>query len=70
MLFLRGAQIPGATSPWRIHFVRRGLMSVGPHYGTSFELSFWHPELASRFLENLCTPVMANKNVKLILNHW
>jgi hypothetical protein len=72
ILFPRFAQIPGARSPWRINSVRWRLISVGPQYGTWFKLSFWAPEFAARFLENLCTPVMANKNVKIncVVDRW
>ena len=40
----RGAQIPGAKSPWRLHFVRWCLIFVDPQYGTCFMSPFWRLE--------------------------
>lgn len=47
MLCVSGAQILGARSPWRLHFVRWRQIFLGPQYeyGTCFMSPFWCLEL-------------------------
>ena len=37
--------MPGARSPWRLHFIRWRLIHVGPQRGTCFISPFWSPEI-------------------------
>jgi hypothetical protein len=45
----RGAQIPGAKSPWRLNFVRWSLIFAGSQYGTRFMSLFWRIEFWDGF---------------------
>jgi hypothetical protein len=45
-------------------------MSVDLLNGICFRISFWRPELAATFLEDLCVLVIANKYVNTILLRW
>ena len=56
MLHTRGAQIPGARSPWKINFVWWLLIFVGPQKELLYHNYRAHnSEVAPTFLENLCT---------------
>ena len=44
-IYSRGAQIPGARSPWQLNFVQLHLTSVGPQHGIGFVSLFWNLEI-------------------------
>jgi hypothetical protein len=56
----RGAQIPGARSPWRPNFVKRLVTSVHSQIETSFTFpsDSQNFEVAPEFLKYLCTPAL------------
>jgi hypothetical protein len=60
-LQVRGAQITGTGSPWRLNFLRWFLTFLGWRYGTCFKSTSWRIERCggSHISEqNLCTPAL------------
>jgi hypothetical protein len=52
-----GAEIQGARSPSPLNFALWRVIRVGLQYGSCF-VTLWRFEVAPRFSENLCTPVL------------
>jgi hypothetical protein len=56
---IRGAQIPKATSPWRLYFVQWRLVLVGPQYGTLLLVMLLAPRRLKSHLDfwKICAPL-------------
>ena len=69
LVYVKGAQIPGARSPERLNFVRWRRIFGGLQYGTRFLSPFWFLEFLGgpRFLEKLRTPSLSQSLLDAVI---